>query len=424
MADFFTMDKAALAAERDRLQSKYEDCAARGLKLDMSRGKPSAQQLDLSMDLLAMDDWRDESGMDTRNYGGLEGIPEARHYFAEMMGIPFENTIVGGNASLQTMYTLLDMGWRLGFPDSPRPWKDCDSLKFLCPSPGYDRHFRISESLGFELISLPMTPDGPDMDAVEVLVQDEAVKGIWCVPVYSNPDGYVYSDETVRRLAGMKTAAPDFRIFWDNAYMVHHLTDTEYTCPNLLAECRAAGNPARALMFCSTSKITFAGAGVSALGASRENLDAALAYLFPMLISFDKVNQLRHVRFLKKVGLAAHMQKHAELLRPRFEAVAEAFKTKLTPCGAIARWTEPKGGYFVSLYVMEGCAKRVVELCKQAGVVLTGAGAAYPYGIDPSDCHIRIAPSFPPLQELEAAAEVLCIAVRLAAAEKLLAGKD
>ncbi len=422
MADYLGMDASALKAEQMRLQKSYDDFKAKGLKLDMSRGKPGPEQLELSMDLLDIKDYKDESGLDTRNYGGLEGTPEAREFFAQLLGAQPQQTVVGGSSSLSLMYSVIDMGWRRGILGA-KPWKDCEKIKFLCPSPGYDRHFRITEDFGFELIIVPMTADGPDMDVVEKLVQDEAVKGMWCVPVYSNPDGYVYSDEVVRRMASMKTAADDFLIMWDNAYMVHHLTDTQHTCANILSECSAAGNENRAVMFCSTSKVTFAGAGVSAVAASEANIDALKKHLFPMLISYDKMNQLRHVRYLKSVGMAQHMKKHAEVLAPKFKQVEDTLCAELGECGNIARWTQPKGGYFTSLYVMDGCAKRVVQLCKEAGVVLTGAGAAFPYGKDPNDNHIRIAPSYPSPAELEKAAQVLCIAVRMASIESLLAAK-
>lgn len=419
MADYLAMDRATLQAEQKSLTDAYNALAAKGLKLDMSRGKPAPDQLDLSNGLFDITDYIDEDGVDTRNYLKLEGIDEARRYFAQLFGVQMEEVMAGGNSSLMMMYNMVDMGCHFGF--GAQPWKSGGAVKFLCPSPGYDRHFRVAQEFGFELVTVDMTPDGPDMDQVEKLVQDKAVKGIWCVPVYSNPDGYVYSDETVRRLAAMKTAAPDFKIFWDNAYMVHHLTPVKYTCANILDECKKAGTEDRPLMFCSTSKITFAGAGVCALAASVSNMEKIRKFYFPMCISFDKLNQLRHVRFLKKVGLDAHMQQHAAILAPKFQKVQDTLQQELGQCGAIARWTDPKGGYFISLYTLEGCAKRVVELCKQAGVVLTGAGAAYPYGKDPHDSHIRIAPSYPSVDELAAAAEVLCVATRLASVEKLLA---
>lgn len=422
MSDYLAMDKAALAAEQQSLQAEYDIYAKKGLKLDMSRGKPAADQLDISMDLLAMDDYKDANGTDTRNYGLLEGTPEAREYFAELQGVKLEETLVAGNSSLNMMYHMVDLGWKKGFPGAAKPWKDGGAIKFLCPSPGYDRHFRVTEDFGFELVLVDMTPNGPDMDQVEKLVQDEAVKGMWCVPVYSNPDGYVYSAETVERMAKMKTAAPDFRILWDNAYGVHHLTANRLGCPNILVECQKAGNADRPILFCSTSKITFAGAGVAAMAASEANIAAIKKYLLPITIGYDKVNQLRHVRYLKKVGLEKQMEKQAALLKPKFDKVLEILTAQLGGCGAIASWTEPKGGYFISLYLMDGTAARVVELCRQAGVVLTGAGAAFPYGKDPRDRHIRIAPTFPPIDELETAAKLLCITTRLASVEKLLKG--
>lgn len=423
MADYFMMSKTELEDEIAQLRNEYNRFVEKGLKLDMSRGKPAPEQLDLSLPMLSIDAYKDADGVDTRNYGQLEGTPEARRYFAELMDVKPEESFMGGSSSLHMMYTMVDMGWHKGFPDSPRPWKDCGTIKFLCPSPGYDRHFRVTEAFGFELITVPMTPTGPDMDIVEELVKDEAVKGIWCIPVYSNPDGYTYSEETVQRMAAMKTAAPDFRIFWDNAYGFHHLTDVHESCPNILSACRAAGCENRPLLFCSTSKVTFAGAGICALAGSIENMEAFRKYVFVMTITFDKVNQLRHVRFLQaEGGMEAHMKKHAALVAPKFEAVLRLFNRGLSDMGPIARWTTPRGGYFLSLYVMEGCAKRVVQLCKEAGVVLTGAGAAYPYGKDPEDSHIRIAPTFPPIEELELAAELVCITTRLACAEKLLAG--
>ena len=315
MADYFAMDSRQCAQELDSLRKIYEEYAAKGLKLDMSRGKPAPDQLDLSMDLLTITDYKGETGIDSRNYGNLEGMPEARRFFADILGAQPDEVIVGGNSSLNMMYYLIDLGWRLGFADSPAAWNACGRPKFLCPAPGYDRHFRVTEYFGFELIAVPMLPTGPDMDCVEALVKDEAVKGIWCVPLYSNPDGYSYSDETVRRLAAMETAAPDFKIMWDNAYCVHHLTDTHDVILNMLEECRKAGHEDRALMFCSLSKVTFPGAGVAAMAASRRNIDYILKNMFPMIISFDKLNQVRHIRFLKDMdGLAAHMEKHRALL--------------------------------------------------------------------------------------------------------------
>ncbi len=419
MSDYISMNHAELLAERESLQKQYEEFVKKGLKLDMSRGKPAPNQLDLSNALLEITDYIDQNGTDTRNYGMLEGCGEAREYFAQQLGASVEETIVSGASSLNIMYLAIQLGMYHGFAGTP--WsKDGTPLKFLCPAPGYDRHFRITEVFGFELITVPMTPSGPDMDIVEELVKDPAVKGMWCVPVYSNPDGYVYSEKTVQRMAAMQTADPTFKIMWDNAYMVHHLTTEQCSCPNILQECRKAGCEDRPIMFCSTSKITFAGAGVCAMAASRANIKAMLELMFPMTISYNKVNQLRHVRFLKQQGMQAHMQRHADILKPKFDAVVTTLNESLGSCGSIARWTQPKGGYFISLYVMDGCAKKVVELCKQAGVVLTGAGAAYPYGKDPADTHIRIAPTYPPIEELKVAAQLLCIATRLVSVEKLI----
>ena len=351
----------------------------------------------------------------------LPGMPQARRFFAELLGVEENEVIVGGNSSLTLMYYVIDMGWRVGFADSDHPWRAEEKLKFLCPVPGYDRHFAITEYFGFEMIPVPMHEDGPDMDLVEQLAADPSVKGIWCVPLYSNPDGYIYSAETVRRLASMKTGAPDFKIIWDDAYCVHHLTDELCSVPGILAECKKYGTQDRPLLVCSTSKVTFPGAGVAALAASEANIRHILAQMAPMAISFDKMNQMRHVSFLKnKAGVLEHMKKHRAILEPKFELIKKAFAQQLAPCGSIARWTDPKGGYFISLYVMDGCAKRVVQLCKEAGVVLTPAGSAYPYGNDPQDHHLRIAPSYPTVAELEQASQLLCVSVRLACLEKLL----
>jgi DNA-binding transcriptional MocR family regulator len=422
MANYLAMDREALTEEQQLLRAEYQRYKNMGLSLNMARGKPCTEQLDLSKEMLKMEDYTGENGFDARNYGLLEGMPEARRFFADLLGVKKEEVIVGGNSSLQLMYYLIDLGWRQGFVDSPRPWRHYNSLKFLCPVPGYDRHFRVTEYFGFQMINIPMTESGPDMDMVEELVKkDDSIKGIWCVPVYSNPDGYCYSDETVRRLAQMQTAAPDFKIIWDNAYIVHHLTDEICECPNILTECKAAGNAERPLIFCSTSKITYPGAGVAALAASESNIQNILQNMMPMIISFDKMNQLRHVQFLKdKQGVLEHMKKHRAILEPKFNLVKETFAAQLSPCGEIAHWTNPKGGYFLSLYVEEGCAKRVAQLCKDAGLTLTGAGASFPYGLDPKDEHLRIAPTYPKLAELEKASMLLTICVRLATVEKLL----
>ena len=426
MSDYRKMTKEMLQTEKADLEKAYSDFKVLGLKLNMARGKPGPHQMDLAMNLLKVSDYTTEDGTDARNYGNLEGLEEARALFGEVMGVKPENVFVGGNSSLQLMYNLVSIGYTFGFQDSPCPWSAVEKPKFLCPVPGYDRHFRITEEFGIEMINIPMTPEGPDMDMVEKLVaEDDTIKGIWCVPQYSNPDGYTYSDETVRRFASMKTAAPDFKIFWDEAYIVHHLTDEIIETPVLLEEARRYGNEDRVFMFTSTSKITFPGAGVSALACSENSMKYVCKRFEVMIISYDKMNQLRHVRFLKnKAGVLAHMQKHRRRLVPCFDAVKCTLDHELTPCGDIAHWTNPKGGYFISLYVMPGCAKRVAELCKQAGLVLTGAGAAYPYGRDPEDSHLRIAPTYPSLDEVEKASLLLTVCVRLAVVEKLLAEQE
>ncbi len=423
MKNYLQLSKEALNEECAVLKADYEAFKAKGLALDMSRGNPCSEQLDVSAEMMKITDYKCANALDARNYGLLEGIPEARNFFAELMGTTKEEVIAGGNSSLQLMYSIVDLGWRLGFVDSENAWKNEEKPKFLCPVPGYDRHFRITEYFGFEMINIPMSETGPDMDMVEKLVaSDASIKGMWCVPVYSNPDGYCYSDETVARLAKMQTAAKDFKIIWDNAYIVHHLTDEIVEGANILTACKDAGNENRAIMFCSTSKVTYPGAGVGAIGASEANIKFILDNFMPMTISFDKLNQLRHVKYLKnKEGVLAHMVKHREILEPKFDMVKEIFTKEFSPCGEIATWTNPKGGYFISLYLQAGCAKRTVALCKEAGVVLTGAGAAYPYGNDPQDSHIRIAPTFPTTSELETAAQLLTVCARLATVEMLLA---
>ena len=402
MANYFEMTRDELTAEKAALEENYKKFQAMGLKLNMARGKPGPHQMDLAMGLLQMTDYTTDAGTDARNYGDLEGLHEARELFGDVMGVKPEEVFVGGNSSLQIMYNLISMGYCFGFPESPCPWSQVEKRKFLCPVPGYDRHFAITEEFGFELISVPMTPTGPDMDVVEKLVaEDDTIKGIWCV-----------------------TAAPDFKIFWDEAYIVHHLTDEIIETPVLLNECKKYGTEDRVFMFTSTSKITFPGAGVSALACSEAMMKYICKRFSVMIISYDKMNQLRHVRFLKnKEGVLAHMAKHRRRLVPCFDAVKTAFNEELTPCGDIAHWTNPKGGYFISLYVMPGCAKRVAQLCKDCGLTLTGAGSAYPYHKDPDDAHLRIAPTYPSLDEVETASDLLCVCVRLAAVEKLLAEK-
>ena len=422
MANYLEMSREELVEEERTLQAAYKAFQNMGLKLNMARGKPGPHQMDLAMDLFKTTDYTAADGTDARNYGNLEGLYEARQLFGDVMGVKPENVFVGGNSSLQLMYFLVSIGYTFGFPESPCPWSQVDHPKFLCPVPGYDRHFRITEEFGIDMINIPMTPEGPDMDMVEKLVaEDPTIKGIWCVPQYSNPDGYTYSDETVRRFAAMKTAAPDFKIFWDEAYIVHHLTDEIIETPVLLEEARKYGHEDRVFMFTSTSKITFPGAGVSALACSENSMKYICKRFSVMIISYDKMNQLRHVRFLRdKAGVLSHMLKHRRRLVPCFDAVKTTFAQELTPCGQIAHWTNPKGGYFISLYVMPGCARRVAQLCKEAGLILTGAGAAYPYGRDPEDSHLRIAPTYPSLSEVETASMLLTVCVRLAVVEKLL----
>ena len=416
----------ALESTRDALTREYESFKAKGLALNMARGKPSRAQLDLSMPMLTcivdVDDCTAEDGTDCRNYGVLDGIPEAKRLMAVMLDDDAEHVVVFGNSSLNIMYDTMARCWMFGTLGH-MPWCKLDEVKWLCPCPGYDRHFGVTEAFGIKMIPVAMNEEGPDMDEVERLVaEDASIKGIWCVPQYSNPDGYVYSDETIRRFASMKTAAPDFKIFWDEAYIVHHLTDEIIETPVLLNESKQYGTEDRVFMFTSTSKITFPGAGVSALACSEKSLAYICRRFSVMIISYDKMNQLRHVRFLKnKDGVLQHMAKHRRRLVPCFDAVKTTFAHELTPCGDIAHWTNPKGGYFISLYVMPGCAKRVAQLCKDCGLTLTGAGAAFPYGIDPQDSHLRIAPTYPSLSEVETASMLLTVCVRLAVVEKLLA---
>ncbi len=403
----------------------YESFKSKGLKLDMSRGKPEARQLELSNEMLdvlnSKSSLKTENGTDVRNYGVLDGIAEAKNLFSQMLGVSTNEIIIGGNASLNLMYDMIARTMILGNMDSEKPWGKYDKIKFLCPAPGYDRHFGICESLGIDMITVPMTSAGPDMDTVEKLVsEDDTIKGIWCVPMYSNPDGITYSDETVKRFASLKPKAKDFRIFWDNAYCVHHLTDTPDKLLNILDECKNAGTPNMVYIFGSTAKVTFAGGGVSMIGASEDNIKFTLKQLNFQTIGYDKINQLRHVRFFKDYsGLLLQMEKHKAILAPKFDAVIDMLEKELSPLG-VAEWINPNGGYFISLNTFEGCAKRVVALCKEAGVVLTPAGATFPYGKDPLDRNIRIAPTFPPVDELMLAAELFCLCVKIASAEKLL----
>lgn len=427
MKDFNSLSIEQLKELKDKLQEKYDNFKSQNMKLDMSRGKPGADQLDLSMDLyddMLVKKYESADGTDCRNYGGLEGLPEMRRLFADIFEIQPEEVLVGGNASLTLMFDMVSQAMSHGVAGSDVPWGKLPAVKFLCPSPGYDRHFSICEYFNIEMITVPMKNDGPDMDLVEKLVaEDEFIKGMWCVPKYSNPDGISYSDEVVKRLANMKTKSKDFRIFWDNAYAVHHLYSEEERqdkVMNILQACKEAGNPDRVFMFTSTSKITFPGSGVSAIGASETNIAEIKKRYKIQTISHDKLNQLRHVAFLKDIdGISEHMKKHAEILRPKFEMVLSYFDKELGDKN-IARWTKPNGGYFISLYTMKGCAKKVVAKAKEGGVTLTPAGATYPYGNDPDDSNIRIAPSYPPVAELEKAVELLCICVQLVSVEKIL----
>ena len=426
MKRYMDMSKEELAEEIKTLKAEYRRLQGLGLRLDMSRGKPCREQLDLSMGLMdvldSSSDLTCEDGTDCRNYGQLTGIDEARVLLGDMMENNPNDIIIYGNSSLNVMYDTVARAMTHGIMGST-PWAKLDKVKFLCPSPGYDRHFAITEYFGIENIPVPMTKTGPDMDLVEKLVsEDETIKGIWCVPKYSNPQGYSYSDETVRRFARLRPAAKDFRIFWDNAYGVHHLYDHDQDhLIEILAECKRAGNPDLVYKFASTSKITFPGSGIAALATSENNLVDIKKQLKNQTIGHDKVNQLRHVRFFGDIhGLMEHMRKQADIIRPKFEAVEEIFDTNLSGLG-IGEWTKPNGGDFISFESLPGCAKEIVARAKKAGVKLTGAGAAWPYGKDPKDSNIRIAPTYPPLADLKTAAELFTVCVRLVSVQKLLA---
>ena len=425
MKPYAEMTKAELQALKKELSAKYREYQGKDLKLDMSRGKPSIDQLDLSMgmlDVLTSDmDLTCEDGTDCRNYGVLDGISEAKELLADMMEVAPDHIIIYGNSSLNVMYDTVSRSMTHGVMGNT-PWCKLDKVKFLCPVPGYDRHFAITEYFGIEMINVPMTPTGPDMDMVEKLVaSDDSIKGIWCVPKYSNPQGISYSDQTVRRFARLKPAAPDFRIYWDNAYTIHHLYDMDQDhLIEILAECKRAGNPDMVYKFASTSKISFPGSGIAAIAASQNNLVDIKKQLRIQTIGHDKVNQLRHVRFFGDIhGMVEHMRKHADILRPKFEAVLETLDRELEGLG-IGTWTTPKGGYFISFDSLDGCAKDIVARCKKAGVVMTSAGATYPYGKDPHDSNIRIAPTYPTLGDLITAAELFALCVKLSSVEKLL----
>ena len=403
------------------VKAHYDELKALNLKLDMSRGKPGRDQLNAVSDILNVLTLEDctSGSMDVRNYGNLAGIPEARAMWADILGCQPAEIFVGGSASLQLMYDLVAKGMDFGLLHSEEPWNKVEGRKWLCPAPGYDRHFRITEMFGFELITVKMTPEGPDMDAVEELVKDPKVKGIWCVPKYSNPDGIIYSDEVIRRMANLKPAAPDFAIMWDNAYCIHEFDGDFVPFDDILTLCREAGNPDMIYEFASTSKVTFPGAGISCMACSEANQAYLQKLIGVQIISYDKVNQLRHAKYLQNREHALEiMKRHAAILKPRFASVLNWLEKEIRPAG-IGRWETPKGGYFVSLFTDPGLAKRTVALTKEAGVVLTGAGATYPYGKDPDDSNIRIAPSLPPTSELEQAMEVLCTALKLAALEKM-----
>ncbi|MBQ9530913.1 MAG: aminotransferase class I/II-fold pyridoxal phosphate-dependent enzyme [Eubacterium sp.] len=419
MAEYTNMSKEELLREKELLQKKYDEFKAMGLSLDMSRGKPCKEQLDLSMGMLRADIDYTENGIDTRNYGILDGIPSCKKLFAELLGVDVKNIIAGPNASLTLMFDYITQCFAHGVLGET-PWREIKNLKFICPVPGYDRHFTILEYFDIEMINIPINSDGPDMNAVRELVKDPSVKGMFCVPKYSNPTGITYSDEIVREIAALKPAAKDFRIIWDNAYFIHDLDDNGDELLNIFDVLSEYNNEDMVIEVCSTSKITFSGAGVSAIAASDANIKQIMKRLNCQTISYDKMNQLRHSRFFGDVSaVKEHMKKHAAILKPKFEIVLKHLENELGGLG-IASWVNPNGGYFISLDVMNGCAKRVGELCKGAGVTLTPVGATYPYGKDPNNSNIRIAPSFPPVDELDLAAQILCVSVKIAAIEKLV----
>ncbi len=422
MKNFLDMDKNQLLKEYDELSKEYKNFKNKNLKLDMSRGKPSPEQLDLSLGMLDVlnsgSDFKTKSGLDVRNYGVCDGIPELKEFIAELTGLNKNDFIVGGNSSLGMMFGAISFFMTHGAGGN-EPWSKQGKIKFLCPSPGYDRHFAITQYFKMELVTVPMTPEGPDMDFVENAVKnDPAVKGIWCVPKYSNPQGVTYSDDVVKRFASLKPAAPDFRIFWDNAYFVHDLTETEASLLNIMNECCKYDAEELPLIFYSTSKITFPGAGVAFMACRGKNLSDFKKMYSVQTVGFDKINQLRHLRFLKdKSTLYNHMKKHREILKPKFDMIINRLKNEFEN-NPILFWNEPKGGYFISVDTVSGCAKRVVELCKNAGVILTEAGATFPFGKDPEDSNIRLAPTYPCANELEEAIDLFCLCVKLAFAEK------
>lgn len=428
MQSYQKMSKEELLEIKEGLEKEYAKFKGMGLSLNMARGKPAAEQVDFTMPMLDVlhgsADYMSENGEDCRNYGVVDGLAEAKRLLADMIETKPENVIIYGNSSLNVMYDTVSRSFTHGVMGNT-PWCKLDKVKFLCPVPGYDRHFSVTEYFGVEMVNVPMTPEGPDMDMVEELVNsDESIKGIWCVPKYSNPQGIVYSDETVRRFANLKPAAKDFRIYWDNAYAVHHLYEDEQAeILDIIGECEKAGNPDMVYEFCSTSKVSFPGAGIAAIAASKANVEEIVKQLSIQTIGYDKMNQLRHVRYFKDIdGMRAHMMKHAESIRPKFEMITKLFDEELA--GAeIGSWISPKGGYFITFEALEGCAKSIIAKAKEAGVAMTPAGAPYPYGKDPLDSVIRIAPTYPTLDELKTATEIFIICVKLASIEKLLAEK-
>ncbi len=429
MKAYKDLTKDELLTLKAALEEEYKTLESKGLNLNMARGKPGFSQLELCMPMLDVvnshSDMRTMLGNDTRNYGDLDGIGECRRLMAYMLEVEKDNVLVGGNSSLNLMFDTVSRSFTHGVNGST-PWYKLDKVKFLCPVPGYDRHFKITEEFGIEMINIPLYDDGPDMDLVEEYVNnDPAVKGIWCVPKYSNPTGISYSDEVVLRFANLKPAAEDFRIYWDNAYGIHHLyEDTQDEILNILEECKKAGNPNMVYIFCSTSKISFPGSGVSAVASSVENIKYIMSHMTVQTIGHDKINQLRHARFFKDIdGLNAHMKKHAEVLRPKFAAVLDTLEAELSGL-EIGTWVKPRGGYFVSFNAMPGCAKAIVKMCKDLGVIMTGAGATFPYGKDPEDSNIRIAPTFPSIEEMEVASKVFVLCVKLCSVNKLLADMD
>lgn len=428
MASYCELSKEELLQEKACLEARFDEIKEKGLNLDMSRGKPSAAQLDLAMGMMDVlgshENLKCAAGVDCRNYGVLDGIQEAKELLADMTEVPADQIIIYGNSSLNIMYDTVSRSMTHGVMGST-PWCKLDKVKFLCPVPGYDRHFLITEHFGIEMVNVPMTEDGPDMDMVEKLVsEDDSIKGIWCVPKYSNPQGITYSDETVRRFARLKPAAEDFRIYWDNAYGIHHLYDDKQDyLIEILMECKKAGNPDMVFKFCSTSKVSFPGSGVAAIAASKANLEYIRKQMTIQTIGHDKVNQLRHVRFFTDIhGMVEHMKKHADIMRPKFEAVLSGLESELGGM-EIGSWISPRGGYFISFDSLPGCAKKIVAKAKEAGLIMTGAGATYPYGKDPQDSNIRIAPSFPTPEELEVATSIFVLSVKLVSIDKLLETK-